>query len=231
MRLTRRNSRHSNCIALFPKFISNESAQMSDPSKLAFKSSPISLCDSIPVPVDFSIKPMLDCAGAICSKEQTPDCISSPLTTDSSETPLLSAWLSSETSIEPSFLIDKFSNSGSIPSAPAYTAITPTTKKLMKKKYKPIALKVRPVLTELPNKLHIIRNIIGDSLVGLLILDPNPVLFKPCGCYTEERKEIFNKNNTGFLLKEERKLLHYFMMLYQDAFAWNDTEQGFLSSH
>jgi hypothetical protein len=38
--------------------------------------------------------------------------------------------------------------------------------------------------------------------------------------------ELFDKNNAGFLLPEERKLLHYFMMVHQDAFAWNDTERG-----
>jgi hypothetical protein len=38
--------------------------------------------------------------------------------------------------------------------------------------------------------------------------------------------ELFDKNNAGFLLPEERKLLHHFMMLHQDAFAWNDTERG-----
>jgi hypothetical protein len=33
-------------------------------------------------------------------------------------------------------------------------------------------------------------------------------------------------NNAGFLLPAERDLLHHFMMLHQDAFAWNDTERG-----
>ena len=95
-----------------------------------------------------------------------------------------------------------------------------------KKKYKPVALKVRPVIGELPDKFRIIRNITGDPLANLPILDPNPPDFKPCGRYTQERKEIFDKNNAGFLLDEERKLLHHFMMLHQDAFAWNDTERG-----
>jgi len=30
----------------------------------------------------------------------------------------------------------------------------------------------------------------------------------------------------GFLLPAERNLMHHFMMLHQDAFAWNDTERG-----
>ena len=99
-------------------------------------------------------------------------------------------------------------------------------KKKTKKKYKPVAVKVRPILAELPDKYRIVRNIIGDPLASMPVLDPHPIAFKPCGRYTLERKEIIDKNNPGFLLDEERKLLHHFMMLHQDAFAWNDTERG-----
>jgi hypothetical protein len=104
--------------------------------------------------------------------------------------------------------------------------IIPQPKHIPKKKYKPVALKVRPVVGELPEKYRIIRNIVGDPLAELPILDPNPPDYKPCGRYTADRKALFDKNNPGFLLDEERKLLHYFMMLHQDAFAWNDTERG-----
>jgi hypothetical protein len=110
--------------------------------------------------------------------------------------------------------------------APSYAVAPTAVKKKPKKKYKPVALKVRPVIGELPERYRIIRNIIGDPLANLPVLDPHPVVFKPCGRYTLERKEIFDKVNAGFLLDEERKLLHHFMMLHQDAFAWNDTERG-----
>ena len=110
--------------------------------------------------------------------------------------------------------------------ASAYAATLGAPKHIAKKKYKPVALKVRPVIGELPDKFRIVRNIIGDPLANLPILDPNPPAFTPCGRYTQERMEIFNKNNEGFLLPEERKLLHHFMMIHQDAFAWNDTERG-----
>jgi Integrase zinc binding domain/RNase H-like domain found in reverse transcriptase len=99
-------------------------------------------------------------------------------------------------------------------------------KKKPKKKYKPVALKVRPVIGELPERYRIVRNIVGDPLANLPVLDPHPVVFKPCGRYTQERKDLFDNVNAGFLLDEERKLLHHFMMLHQDAFAWNDTERG-----
>ena len=107
-----------------------------------------------------------------------------------------------------------------------FAAIVPQPKKIPKKKYKPVALKVRPIIGELPDKYRIVRQIIGDPLANLPILDPNPPEYKPCGRYTADRKAIFDRNNPGFLLDEERKLLHHFMMLHQDAFAWNDTERG-----
>ena len=95
-----------------------------------------------------------------------------------------------------------------------------------KKKYKPVALKVQPVIGELPDCFKIIRNILGDPLSQLPILDPNPPPFSPCGHYTQEYKDIFDKLNPGFLLPEERKLIHHFMMIHQDAFAWDDSEWG-----
>jgi hypothetical protein len=95
-----------------------------------------------------------------------------------------------------------------------------------KKKYKPVALKVWPVIGELPEKFRIIRNIVGDPLEHLLMLNPDPPPFRPCGRYTKKRKELFDELNPGFLWPAERDLLHHFMMLHQDAFAWDDSERG-----
>ena len=111
-------------------------------------------------------------------------------------------------------------------SLPVFAAIVPKTKPKTKKKYKPVALKVRPIIGELPDKYRIVRTIVGDPLADLPILDPNPPSYRPCGRYTADRMALFDKNHPGFLLDEERKLLHYFMMVHQDAFAWNDTERG-----
>jgi hypothetical protein len=95
-----------------------------------------------------------------------------------------------------------------------------------KKKYKPVALKVRPVLGDLPEKFRIVRNIIGDPLENLPTLDPWPPPFRPRGRYTQERKDLFDKLNPGFLLPAERDLLHHFMAIHQEAFAWDDSERG-----
>src|SRR6202789_280427 len=94
-------------------------------------------------------------------------------------------------------------------------------------KYKPVALKVKPVIQELPSKFRIIRDIKGDPLAEMPELSPNPPDFEPVGRYTQERKEQFDKQHKeDFLLAEERKLLHHFMMQQNYGFAWDDSERG-----
>ena len=44
--------------------------------------------------------------------------------------------------------------------------------------------------------------------------------------YTQEHKDLFDKANEGFLWPAERDLLHHFMMLHNDGFAWTDAERG-----
>jgi len=95
-----------------------------------------------------------------------------------------------------------------------------------KKKYKPVAQKIKPVIAELPDKFRIIRNIIGDPLRNLPILPKIPPTFTPTGKYTQERKDLFDKLNPGFLLPAERDLMHYFMMVHEDGFAWETSERG-----
>ncbi len=95
------------------------------------------------------------------------------------------------------------------------------------KKYKPVALKVRPVYGELPEKYRIKREITGNPLADMPGLSTNPGDFSPTGRYTAERKEIIDKIHEGdFLWLEERKLMHHFMMLQEQAFAWDDSERG-----
>ena len=49
------------------------------------------------------------------------------------------------------------------------------------KKYKPVALKVRPVYAELPDQYRIKREIKGDPLAGMPPLNPRPRDFEPMG--------------------------------------------------
>lgn len=95
------------------------------------------------------------------------------------------------------------------------------------KKYKPVALKVRPVYTDLPERFRIQREIKGDPLKDMPGLATNPTDFAPTGRYTLERKEIIDKIHAkDFLWLEEKKLLHNFMMVQNEAFAWDDSERG-----
>ena len=94
-------------------------------------------------------------------------------------------------------------------------------------KYKPVALKTRPVIQELPPEFRIKREIIGDPLAEMPKLSPNPPDFVPTGRYTEERQDKIDKiHGEDFLLPEERKLMHHFMMEQDLGFAGDDTERG-----
>jgi hypothetical protein len=95
-----------------------------------------------------------------------------------------------------------------------------------KKKYKPVAEKVKPVTATVPESFRILRKIEGDPLATMPKLSPNPPPFEPLGCYTQENKELIDKTHPpGFLLPEERALMHDFMCLQNQGFAWNDLER------
>ena len=95
------------------------------------------------------------------------------------------------------------------------------------KKYKPVALKVKPVYAELPEQYRIKRNITGDPLEGMPRLNPRPPDFVPTGRYTQEQKENMDKVHEGdFLWPEEQKLVHHLIMEQNQAFAWDDSERG-----
>jgi len=95
-----------------------------------------------------------------------------------------------------------------------------------RKKYKPVALKVRPVIAELPERYRIHRHIKGDPLQGIPTLNLTPPQFSPTGRYTLERRDEVDKNHGDFLWDEERALMHDFMCQQNRAFAWNNTEKG-----
>ena len=96
-----------------------------------------------------------------------------------------------------------------------------------KKKYKPVAKKVRPIKTELPKHFRIERNIIGDPLSIMPKIDIAHLCdFSPTGRYTADRMQAFQERHANFLLPEEQKLLHVFMMANNQAFAWDDSERG-----
>ena len=94
------------------------------------------------------------------------------------------------------------------------------------KKYKPVALKVQPVETELPSRFCITCEIKGDPLLDIPQLSPQPSAYQPTGRYTEERKEVIDRAHPGnFLLLEERALMHHFMSVQNTAFVWTESER------
>ena len=108
-----------------------------------------------------------------------------------------------------------------------YPVLRQENVKILMKKYKPVAQKVRPIIGDLPSRFRIVRNIIGDPLTDLPRLSPLPPRFRPTGRYSEERKQIVDKiHDDDFLWPEERNLLHHLMMEHQDGFAWTDAERG-----
>src|SRR6202789_734591 len=74
-----------------------------------------------------------------------------------------------------------------------------------KKKYKPVAQKIRLVVADLPDRFRIIRKITGDPLADMAKLNPHPPPFSPTPRYSLQRKAIVDKNHPGdFLWPEER---------------------------
>ena len=61
------------------------------------------------------------------------------------------------------------------------------------RKYKPVAIKVCPVKTTLPDEFRVVQETKGDPLEGMPVLPIIPPPFTPGKCYTLERKEIINK--------------------------------------
>ncbi len=94
-----------------------------------------------------------------------------------------------------------------------------------KKKYKPVAQKVRAIVGELPQEYHIVRNRIGDPLADMPSLDPNPPVFVPTGRYTLERRDALRAAHK-WLQPAELDLLDDLMCKQNRAFTWDDSERG-----
>ena len=101
----------------------------------------------------------------------------------SSDTPLSSVYLSacdySEVMTQNMYTSSDFpSDTPSDSSVPPRRRPPPETFQSIfaaqKKKYKPVAKKARPIPTTLPQKYHIVRNIVGDPLENMPPLNPNP---------------------------------------------------------
>ena len=95
-----------------------------------------------------------------------------------------------------------------------------------KKKYKPVAKKVKPIIAKLPGQYRIIRDIRGDPLKNMLDLEKVLLPFTPKGRYTTECKETLTKAHEDFLWVEQIKLIDHFMCEQNKGFACVDSERG-----
>ena len=97
----------------------------------------------------------------------------------------------------------------------------------MKKKYKPVLQKVRPLVTNLPDWFRIVQNITGDPLENMPKLNPRPPSFVPTPWYSLECKAIIDKNYPGdFLWPEERNIMHDFIQSHETGLVWHENKQG-----
>ena len=95
-----------------------------------------------------------------------------------------------------------------------------------KKKYKPVAQKIRPVPATLPQHFRIVRNRVGDPLEGMPEPNPNPPPFQPTGRYTAERREQVHEIHREWLTADELAILDDLLCKQNEAFAWDDSERG-----
>uniref|UniRef100_A0A0W0G1B9 Uncharacterized protein n=1 Tax=Moniliophthora roreri TaxID=221103 RepID=A0A0W0G1B9_MONRR len=82
-------------------------------------------------------------------------------------------------------------------------------------------------------KAYVTASYMGDGnedrnpLEGMPKLPANPPKYTLGVHYTEEQKKVIDENHPeGFLLPEERKLLHCLLKLQEMAFAWEESEAG-----
>ena len=94
------------------------------------------------------------------------------------------------------------------------------------KKYKPVALKVKPVLGTLPERFRITKEIIGDLLKNMSRLPERPPEFQTKGHYNLDYKEKLDiVHLSGFLWPKERKPMYWLVAEQNEAFAWDNTKR------
>jgi len=95
------------------------------------------------------------------------------------------------------------------------------------KKYKPVALKVKPMLGTLSEKFRIIQDIKSDPRKDLPKLPERLPEFTPKGRYMAERKKKLDLGHmSNFLWPEEHKLMHWTVVKQNQAFTWENNKRG-----
>ncbi|KAG5724609.1 hypothetical protein E4T56_gene3937 [Termitomyces sp. T112] len=99
----------------------------------------------------------------------------------------------------------------------------------VKKKYKPVAMKTKPVASHVSEDFRIERQIIGDPLVTMPPLNPNLPPFIPTKRFTSKQQaKLVKDHNTRFLTGKEINVLVNMVAKQEKAFTWKDSERGSL---
>ena len=94
-------------------------------------------------------------------------------------------------------------------------------------KYKPVARKIWPVATTLPEAARPKRRFPEDPLLTLPQISRCPAMPLVFGSQLmKERWEAFQLRQKGFLWEEEVNLVFEVLMRNEEALAWDDTEKG-----
>ncbi|EJD43688.1 hypothetical protein AURDEDRAFT_29862, partial [Auricularia subglabra TFB-10046 SS5] len=94
------------------------------------------------------------------------------------------------------------------------------------KRYKPVALKVKPTSERLPEEYRIVRKRPPDCMEGLLELPTKPPDWTPTTAHlSQERMDGFGLDQNEFLQPEERKLFKHIIQRHHDVFAWEESER------
>lgn len=96
-------------------------------------------------------------------------------------------------------------------------------------KYKKVANRVKPVSAALPETFRIHRYQPEDVLQDMPRMPTSPGEFVEGQRYTRERMEQMKIGADGFLTQEEIKLIHWFFLTCEFAFAWDESEKGIFS--
>lgn len=92
--------------------------------------------------------------------------------------------------------------------------------------YKPVARKVRPVATTLPEDMRVARVAHPNPLEHLPELPTDPPEFEPGVRLTQERHDNMEWNRDEFLTDTEVRLVKWMVRSHEMAIAWDETEKG-----
>lgn len=96
------------------------------------------------------------------------------------------------------------------------------------RKYKKVADRVKPLLTDLPDQFRIVRREHPDPLADLPEVPEKAPPFSPGQRFTQERYDEMRAQliEEGFLWEDEIDIVLHMVFVHEMGFAWNEMERG-----